>query len=137
MNMINPKVPFSRCVLLQQISMCRLALQRSILPMDHHGSLHCRTLATSAEKRKWKQSSRKQRKKYLLEEVLPEEEKGTDGNPFIFLVVFPVAMTGLVVLFRADLREQLADLGPIRQSQQSKVIEHRDDGKNQGYQGRE
>jgi hypothetical protein len=38
-------------------------------------------------------------------------EKTKDINPFLFLVVFPLAMTGLVVTLRDDLRQQLADMG--------------------------
>ena len=83
------------------------------------GMLQRHSFATSAEKRKWKREgmSHKERLRISLlnetnsskEKISPE--KGRDINPFLFLVVFPLAMTGLVVTLRDDLRQQLADAG--------------------------
>lgn len=77
-----------------------------------------RNLATSAERRKWKERpklSHKEQKLLLLEETEnAKKPKDDDGNPFLFLVVFPVVMTGLVVFLRQDLREELLGKAPIR-----------------------
>lgn len=77
-----------------------------------------RKLATSAEKRKWKSGAKSKRERRLesLENFPPEglskkKEGSDDGNPFLFLVVFPVIMTGAVVLLRDDLREELVHRG--------------------------
>lgn len=50
-------------------------------------------------------------KNSLNEKGSPSEKSKKDINPFLFLVVFPVAMTGLVVTMREDLRQQLAAVG--------------------------
>ena len=83
------------------------------------GLLQTSTFATSAEKRKWKREgmSQKERERLsLLNQTNSLNAKGTpekakDINPFLFLVVFPLAMTGLVIMLRDDLRQQLADMG--------------------------
>ena len=83
------------------------------------GVLQRHSFATSAEKRKWKRDGMSHKEKIrmsLLNEANSSKEKITqkkdrDINPFLFLVVLPLAMTGLVVTLRDDLRQQLADAG--------------------------
>ncbi len=75
-----------------------------------------RTFATSAEKRKWKRQGMSKKEKQIdsvVEEMLEKnsKEESKDVNPFLFLVVFPVVMTGLVVTLRQDLREELIEKG--------------------------
>lgn len=72
--------------------------------------------ATSADKRKWsregvrtKRERMLQQQHLVLEPLLnaakaPTKKTPSDGgNPFLFLVVFPVAMTGVVVMLRDDI----------------------------------
>ena len=85
-------------------------------PVVSHGS---RSLATSAQKRKWKRqnvSSKKQEKLFLEDESTRVKSKSKEvaGNPFLFLVVFPVAMAAVVVFLREDLRDELKDLGAVQ-----------------------
>mmetsp|Transcript_12010 Transcript_12010/g.22257 ORF Transcript_12010/g.22257 Transcript_12010/m.22257 type:complete len:126 (-) Transcript_12010:421-798(-) len=73
------------------------------------------SFASSAEKRKRKRQgmTKRERRMAELQDLLPQElpDKVSDGNPFLFLVVFPVVMTLLVVTFRDDLREELKEQG--------------------------
>lgn len=76
-----------------------------------------RRLATSAEKRKWSREgiTKRERRLMLAQELVAKEppKKIRDGNPFLLLVVFPVAMTGVVVMLREDLRSELAQMGRV------------------------
>jgi hypothetical protein len=74
-----------------------------------------RHLATSAQKRKWdgkQKPSKKDQNLSLSEETTNAKKPKDDGNPFLFLVVFPVVMTGLVVVLREDLRDELRSMVP-------------------------
>jgi len=92
---------------------------RRVLPTQQE----TRNLATSAEKRKWnrdginiKRERRLQEAKEYLQTTVEKDssrlQKDTaNGNPFLFLVLFPVAMTAVVVMLRDDLQEELAEMG--------------------------
>lgn len=104
-----------------------------------------RQLATSAQKRKWKQQQQQQESqggkspkfaKYEKDSALEWKENtntnsqrnkadDADWNPFLFLGVFPVVMTGLFVMIRKDLREDFARLGKsISTSWEGKSQDH-------------
>ena len=79
--------------------------------------------ATSAEKRKWRREGVRTKRERLFQQIPTLEPSigatkasakrapSHGGNPFLFLVVFPVAMTGVVVMLRDDLRQELAEMG--------------------------
>jgi hypothetical protein len=82
-----------------------------------------RHLATSAQKRKWKQKRQqqqqcsKQSNNGFFDEINqidsdPTSAGGTvNWRPIFFLGVFPLIMSGVVVLLRDDLREELEERG--------------------------
>jgi primosomal protein N'' len=91
-------------------------------------SLLSRWLATSAQKRKWNKQpgdassprARRGRKVDLLVEKDTMQkiskadeirEKGVNWRPLFFLGVFPILMSGFVVLGREDLRQELEQKG--------------------------
>ena len=94
-----------------------------------NGSINrSRWLATSAQKRKWKKQEQKTGKRTRSkrqeqgELLLQEEErrvskadeireKGVNWKPIFFLGIFPIAMSGLVILLREDLREEVKAKG--------------------------
>lgn len=106
------------------------------------GRVKCRTLGTSAQKRKWQRLESKRKQQDLLledannQQIVPTSTKEDGGNPFLFLVVFPIAMTGLVVLFRADFREQALELAPeVQRFREAKRLrQHQADGMGQESQ---
>lgn len=78
----------------------------------------CRSLATSAEKRKWKrkglESSSTERGTAVTGAASTARDRlveGVNWRPLFFLGVLPVLLSGLVVLARDDLREQLEENG--------------------------
>jgi hypothetical protein len=90
-----------------------------------------RHLATSAQKRKWhrrQKPSKKEQHLLLSEEMSNVKKPKDDGNPFLFLVILPVVMTGLVVFLRADLREELrTKFQESRSSARNQPPESKDD----------
>jgi hypothetical protein len=79
-----------------------------------------RWLASSAQKRKLKQGkakkSRSQREDILLEKTIQTKaddirEKGVNWRPIFFLGIFPIVMSGFVVLSRDDLRKEVEEKG--------------------------
>mmetsp|Transcript_17900 Transcript_17900/g.49637 ORF Transcript_17900/g.49637 Transcript_17900/m.49637 type:complete len:164 (-) Transcript_17900:202-693(-) len=78
--------------------------------------------ATSAQKRKWKRQGHLKHRgggRMLADDTkVPEtsvsaaeaSEKGFDWKPLFFLVIFPLAMTGVVVIAREDLQQEVKDL---------------------------
>ena len=80
----------------------------------------CRSLATSAQKRKWQREQGNKRflkKKYAAlttEEAATTNQKSTRNvswQPLFFLGVFPVFLSVVVVLSRDDLREEVNEKG--------------------------
>lgn len=79
-----------------------------------------RWLASSAQKRKLKQGkakkSRSQREDILVEKTIQTKaddirEKGVNWRPIFFLGIFPIVMSGFVVLSRDDLRKEVEEKG--------------------------
>jgi hypothetical protein len=83
-----------------------------------------RWLATSAQKRKWKatkKTSPKSNSQVSLVENNNEKvsitkadeirEKGVNWRPILFLGIFPIVMSGLVIFLREDLRKEVEEKG--------------------------
>jgi hypothetical protein len=89
-------------------------------------------LATSAQKRKWKnqqqlmttkKTSRKNNPQDSLVENQNEQvkvsitqadeirEKGVNWRPLLFLGIFPIVMSGVVIFLREDLRKEVEEKG--------------------------
>ena len=74
--------------------------------------------ATSAQKRKWKRQQQQQTgNKQFINEVVDKHSNSSSSSgtmnwrPIFFLGVFPLIMSGVVVLLRDDLREELEEKG--------------------------
>ena len=95
------------------LQVMRRPTQSSALRVSH------RNLATS-EKRTWKvhpRLSKKEERIFLEYEEANNAKQAkadNDGSAFLFLVVLPIVMTGLVLILREDLREELLEMAPIR-----------------------
>lgn len=86
-------------------------------------SLDCRRFATSAQKRKWKNRQKTNRREEKIALIVEQEtaqqltkadeirHKGVNWRPILFLGVFPIAASGILVLSREDLRQELEEKG--------------------------
>jgi hypothetical protein len=97
-------------------------------------------MATSAEKRKWRRQQQQKSKKPRIDQKILEEEIGiktsvkapdaTDSSniqQILFLVLFPLLMTSIVVLTREDLREEAQQKGIgrfLKEWRTDKAIKH-------------
>jgi hypothetical protein len=104
------------------------------------GTICVRQFATSAQRRKWKQRGMKKSSTKLEQEPMTSTQQpkpGTNWNQILFLGVFPIFMSSIVVLSREDLLQDLQGkvAGPvakeIRELRTQRALDHDDEQKQQ------
>jgi hypothetical protein len=106
------------------------------------GTIYVRQIATSAQKRKWKQRGMTQSSSKLEQEPMTSTQQpnpGTNWRQILFLGVFPIFMSTIVVLSREDLLQDLQAKGAghdvtkeIRDLRTQRALDHDDEQKQQG-----